>query len=142
LGLYKDFIDFKKLYKEQLLWPDYKNHSAIYNNICAASLTMNQSLNDVQKLVEFFKDDSTRKLFSQTYNLFRIYLTVPVSSATAERSFSALKFIKTWLRNATNQERLSDLSILKFEQKYLKSMLIEDIIDKFAHARPRRLKLF
>ena len=42
----------------------------------------------------------------------RIILTMPVSVASGERSFSKLKIIKNYLRSSMNQERLSDLAIL------------------------------
>ncbi len=37
--------------------------------------------------------------------LYKIYLTLPVTSATAERSFSRLKLIKTYLRSKMSNER-------------------------------------
>ncbi len=39
--------------------------------------------------------DSLKKLLSSIHGLLRLALTVPISSATAERTFSALKFVFT-----------------------------------------------
>jgi hypothetical protein len=36
-------------------------------------------------------------------------LTVPVTSASAERSFTKLKLVKTVMRSVMNQERLGEL---------------------------------
>jgi hypothetical protein len=36
-------------------------------------------------------------------------LTVPVTSASAERSFTKLKLVKTIMRSVMNQERLGEL---------------------------------
>ena len=44
-----------------------------------------------------------------------LFLTLPVTTATAERSFSKLKLIKNYLRTSMRQERLSDLSLLSIE---------------------------
>ena len=38
---------------------------------------------------------------------YMMYLTVPVTVATAERSFSNLKLIKNFLRSSMSQERIS-----------------------------------
>ena len=38
--------------------------------------------------------------FSDVCTAFFLYLTIPVTVATAERSFSELKLIKTYLRSA------------------------------------------
>ena len=44
--------------------------------------------------------------------LLIIGCTLPVSSAEAERSFSGLRQIKSYLRNSMSDERLSELAIM------------------------------
>jgi len=61
-----------------------------------------------------------------------VALTLPISSATCERSFSALRKIKTWLRVSMGQERLTDLSILYIEKDLTKLININKVIDSFA----------
>ncbi|XP_025420683.1 uncharacterized protein LOC112690802 [Sipha flava] len=46
----------------------------------------------------------------------RIILTMPVSVASGEQSFSKLKIIKNYLRPSMNQERLSDLATISIEK--------------------------
>ena len=54
------------------------------------------------------------------------YGTLPVTTATNNRSFSALKYLKTYLRNTTKEVRLNGLALLyvhrdiglDFEQVY------------------------
>lgn len=48
--------------------------------------------------------------------LFRIFATLPVTTATGERSFSALKLIKTFLRSTMTEQRLHGLSHLFFRR--------------------------
>uniref|UniRef100_A0A8C3G567 Uncharacterized protein n=1 Tax=Cyclopterus lumpus TaxID=8103 RepID=A0A8C3G567_CYCLU len=45
----------------------------------------------------------------------KLFLTIPVTVASAERSFSKLKLIKTYLRSSMSQERLSGLAILNIK---------------------------
>ncbi|KAG5266313.1 hypothetical protein AALO_G00229580, partial [Alosa alosa] len=42
-----------------------------------------------------------------------LFLTLPVTVATSERSFSKLKTIKNHLRSTVGQERLSGFAILR-----------------------------
>ncbi|XP_008185833.1 zinc finger MYM-type protein 1-like [Acyrthosiphon pisum] len=49
--------------------------------------------------------------------LLKILATLPVSTATPERSFSTLKRLKNFLRNSSGQERLTGLALLS-EQTY------------------------
>ena len=44
--------------------------------------------------------------------LLRIFATLPVTTATGERSFSALKYIKNYLRSTMTDERLNGLANL------------------------------
>lgn len=48
-------------------------------------------------------------IFTQVESLVRFLLVVPCSSAEAERSFSALRRLKTWLRSTMSQRRLNKL---------------------------------
>ena len=45
----------------------------------------------------------------------RIFLTTPVTVASAERSFSKLKLVKNYLRSNMKQEGLSGLAIMSIE---------------------------
>ena len=47
----------------------------------------------------------------------RILLTTPVSVASAERSFSKLKLIKTYIRSTMKQERLVGLAFISIENE-------------------------
>ena len=53
--------------------------------------------------------------FSNLVNLLKciqITLAIPVTSVSCERSFSAMKLIKTYLRNRSGNDHLSDLTVL------------------------------
>ena len=64
---------------------------------------------------------------------------LPVTTATAERSFSKLKPIKNYLRTSMRQERLSDLSVLSIEaenlEKLKSSSAMDDLVNKVAKKR-------
>ena len=79
---------------------------------------------------------SMQTAFPDLFALVRAALTIPVSSTTAERSFSALKGIKTYLRSTMSEERLTHLSILSIERD-LSKFLDYDKINKFASVSRR-----
>jgi hypothetical protein len=62
----------------------------------------------------------------------RIAVTLPVTVASAERSFSKWKLIKSYLRSSMSQERLSGLVIMTINHDVGKHMSYDDIIDDFA----------
>ncbi len=71
--------------------------------------------------------------FPDLVKCFRLVLTIPISSASAERTFSAMRRIKTFSRASMSDNRLSNLAILAIERD-LSYKLMQDpskIIDEF-----------
>ena len=50
--------------------------------------------------------------------ILNILLTMPISIASGERSFSSLKRVKTYLRNTMTEDRLNFTSILYINRKW------------------------
>jgi len=69
---------------------------------------------------------------------YRIFFTMPVTVASAERSFSKLKLLKNYLRSTMSQERLNGLATLCIEKKLLDEIDIDSIITDFAARNVRR----
>lgn len=69
----------------------------------------------------------------------RLALTLPVTSASCERSLSKLKLIKNYLRSQIGQERLSNLAILSIEYDIAKSIDVDHTIDKLASEKARKV---
>ncbi|XP_026818984.1 uncharacterized protein LOC113557616 [Rhopalosiphum maidis] len=69
--------------------------------------------------------------------------TIPMTSAKAERSFSTLKRIKTFLRNSMAEERLTALAMLSIEKKMVNqiSNFNEEVIKVFMKKKDRRIDL-
>ena len=80
--------------------------------------------------------------------LFRVcalILTIPSATASVERSFSALKIIKTYQKNTTGENRISGLSLMSIEADQLKHLMqteefYEKVINLFAE-KNRRIEL-
>ena len=73
---------------------------------------------------------------------YRVLLTIPVTVASAERSFSKLKLLKTYLRSTMTQERLNDLAIIALEGELLEKIDYEHIIEDFISKNTERMMLF
>ena len=71
----------------------------------------------------------------------RLYLTICVSVASCERSFSKLKLIKSYLRSKMTEDRLTNLGMLSIEHGKVKDLDIDTMIDKFASLKARRVPL-
>lgn len=83
-------------------------------------------------------EDSNKALYPAIYAILLVLLTMPVATATVERSFSVLKRVKTYLRSTMNQERLSSLALLHIHRE----VEIDDnqVIDEFSSLKYRKWK--
>ncbi|KAJ8912351.1 hypothetical protein NQ315_014718, partial [Exocentrus adspersus] len=68
---------------------------------------------------------NVKATFPNILTLLQIYLTIPISNASGERSFSALKRIKTYLRSNLGQDNLDALLLLYIENDELRIILRE-----------------
>lgn len=80
-------------------------------------------------------------LYPNSAVALRILLTIPVSVASGEKSFSKLKLIKNYLRSSLSQIKLTNLSIISIESQLASSLDYSTLIDEFATLKPRRVKL-
>ena len=71
----------------------------------------------------------------------QILLTIAVSIASCERSFSKLKLILTYLRASMGQDRLSDLALLSVEKETVDKIDFDTVIDQFALTKARKIDL-
>ena len=69
------------------------------------------------------------------------FVTLPVTTASCEKSFSKLTIVKNKLRSTTAQDRLENLMILSVENDITTKLNYESVIDNFASMGPRRMQL-
>ena len=70
-------------------------------------------------------------MFNQFEILTRLLLVVPASSAEDERSFSALRRLKTWLRSTMLQARLNHLALLNCHSDILDQLNLSELVREF-----------
>ena len=97
--------------------------------------------NIAQAQLSYLKKNCLIETFSNVAIILRIYLTLPVANTEGERSFSALKRVKNYLRSSLTLDHVCDFCIIAIEKSFTKSMSFEDIIDKFAAAKCRKHQL-
>jgi hypothetical protein len=76
--------------------------------------------------------------FPVIHSLLRILATLPVTTASSERSFSTLRRLKTYLRNTTSEDRLNGLALLQVHRDI--RFTVEDVLDELAK-KSRRLEI-
>ncbi|KAI8572198.1 hypothetical protein RHMOL_Rhmol01G0179100 [Rhododendron molle] len=77
--------------------------------------------------------------FPNAWTAYRILLTIPITVASGERSFSKLKLIKSYLRSTMSQERLNGLAMLSIEKDMVSKLDCNSLITTFAAKNARRV---
>ena len=86
---------------------------------------------------------SCQPAYNTLYLLIKIALTIVVTSAESEQSFSALKRIKARLRNRMAEDHLSDLATSAMEKEVAQQLDYDKVINEFASLdKNRRIVLF
>lgn len=96
------------------------------------------------EVVNIFKNmvPEVRGLFKQVETLVRLLLMVPASSAEAERSFSALRRLKTWLRSTMSQNRLNSVVVCHVHKDRTNKLDTKKISQEFIKLSERCAQVF
>ena len=86
--------------------------------------------------------DIYKKMLEQIHIVLKIYFTIPVTTATAERSFSSLRRLKTYLRSTMTQHRLNNLFLLYVHQEKTDKLDLKFIAKEFCSVNQRRVNYF
>ena len=106
----------------------------------------NKFPNDYQSLrlkdvINYMKELSNgeKSLFSEVCTLLQLIIVMPATNAISERSFSALKNVKSYLRTTMNQERLNNLMVLFVHQSETEKANLIEIANEFVSGNEQRL---
>lgn len=93
------------------------------------------------EMLHYLKNFNLSSAFANVETALRIYLTIPISNCTGERSFSLLKRLKSPLRSFLQQQTLSHLSVLCLNSNIIEKLNYDSLIDSFAEKKVRKKPL-
>ena len=82
---------------------------------------------------------ANEQFYPNVHTLLKLLLVLPISTATAERTFSSLRILKTWLRSTMGEERLSGLALMYIHRNI--TLNNEHIIKTWYNMSNRRIQL-
>jgi hypothetical protein len=98
-----------------------------------------QELSTISDLCKWMVSTRKSSIYPLVYRVVTLILTLPVSTATTERSFSAMNIIKNKLRNKIADEFLSDSLLVYIEKEIAEAIDVESIVNDFRDMKTRRL---
>uniref|UniRef100_H3A8A4 DUF4371 domain-containing protein n=1 Tax=Latimeria chalumnae TaxID=7897 RepID=H3A8A4_LATCH len=122
--------------KLQCYKSDVPRFSSLKNEIFSWTRTWKQRNQLPTSLCESL-EACDKDLFPNLYVLFQIGCVFPVTSCESERPHSASGRVKTYLRNAMSEERMTSLTLMHVH--YDMNIDVDQVADKFIRKHPHRL---
>ena len=126
--LYSSDVDGQQLYEE------------ILDCRMLLSSRANMKISRPEELLECIVRNGDESVFPNLRISIQIMLTITVSNANCERSFSKLKLILSYLRASMGQGKLCDLALLSVERAETEKLTL-NTIDQFASVKARKVQL-
>lgn len=130
---------FKKLNETYDKWFDC---TRLKNELMSTYSFADLSDKAPHQLLSTLKEKELDDAMPELYKLCQLIVTIPSTTASVERSFSALKRIKDYQRATQGQDRVSALSLLSIEKLLLQSLkdkpgFYENVIKEFTKQERR-----
>lgn len=103
----------------------------------ASTLLFNDVLSFLQDL-----SAARKEFFSEVIILVKLILVMPATNASSERAFSALRRLKTYLRNTITQQRLNHALLLHVHKDKTDQLNLVNVGNNFVAGSEHRLSLF
>jgi len=100
-----------------------------------------QNISTISELYRGLAETNKLQHYHLIDRLIRLVLTLPVSTATTERTFSAMKHVKTMLRNKIKEEFFIDSMMIYIKRELVEDIDSDSIIDKFYSRKHQRTQL-
>jgi hypothetical protein len=104
--------------------------------ICKKEIAKHTTLRDLVRIVHY-----NSVTFWEVVTAMLLFMTLPVTVASAERSFSKMKTSQSYLRSSMGQERLSGLAVLSVEITRAGTMDLNALVNDFAERKARRMSI-
>ncbi|XP_077971366.1 zinc finger MYM-type protein 1-like [Styela clava] len=75
--------------------------------------------------------------YPSVYTAIQIVMTLPATTVEAERSFSCMKRVKTWMRSSMTSNRLSDLCVLHCHREMVTEEKINRVVSSIVSGKRR-----
>ena len=95
---------------------------------------------DFRAIVKVLKSYSVaeREIFSEVMTLVKLVLINPATNAISERSFSAMRRLKTYLRSTMGQKRLNAIMLLHVHKDMTDKVSVIEMANKFCTTEHRQ----
>ena len=130
-------------YSGDFNFDDLKRHLLLLVDIIKQGTPSVKEVTSIRTICDAMNSQPVFKsMLHEVHNLLRLYLTVPISSATAERTFSALRRVLTYLWATMTEKRLNNCLVLHVHKCITDECDLVKIAKEFVMVNDERMKYF
>ena len=138
VDLYEKDVQMDRLAIQLQMLPDMiKTYNENHPDTKIDKVTLIRTLCDVMNALP-----ACKTMLSEVSKLLVILLTIPVTTATAERAFSTLRRVKSYLRSTLSQPYMNNLMLLHAHKEITDTIKPIDIAKEFFQVNERRTNYF
>ena len=134
--MYKSDFQLERLSIQLKMLPDLLRAANEKQNLGIKTVT------SLCTIIDLINDGLSKSLLCEVDKLIRLYLTVPMTTATAEKTFSSLRRIKSYLQTTMTQKRLNHTMLMHAHKQRTDSLNITEIAQAFVNTNDRRMSYF
>ena len=133
----------KSCYKDDIVLPDLARHLLLLQDVVQKSIPGVKKVISVHTICEAMNsNDIFKEMLHTVHQLLRLYLTLPITSATSERTFSTLRRLLTYLRSKMTEKRLNNCLLLHIHKDLTDSLDLISVAKEFISFTDERQKHF
>jgi len=143
---YTGFDDVTSYLKDDVNCERFKIHLSMLPDLIKTAFKDSlpvKKVTNVRTIAEAMEHSAVYKdMLSEVNKVLKIFFTFPITSATAERSFSSLRRLKTFLRSTMTHCRLNNLFLLYIHTARTDAINLEKVAKDFISVNQRRINYF
>ena len=126
-SVYQADFDFAKL----------KSQLGVLVDVIQEALPEVKKVTSIRTICKAMTRHAYQTMLSEVHKLLRLFLTVPITTATSERAFSTLRRLLTYLRSTMTEQRLNNCMLLHVHKSLTYDLNLTEIA-KGVHLGKRR----
>ena len=130
-------------YKHDINWSDLNRHILLLQDVIKKGTPCVKKVTSIHTICEAMNSNNVfKEMLPTVHQLHRLYMTVPITSATSERTFSALRRLFTYLRSSMTERRLNHCLLLHIHKELTDSLDLTSAAKEFVVLHDERKKYF
>ena len=120
------------------------NKSRLRTQLTILHSSCKEPLKTLQGVMEYISllSAAQKEFYGEVIKVLKLILVMPATNVISERSFSALKRLKTWLRTTTSQSRLNWCMILHIHKELTDQLPMRELMNEFILQNDSRRRIF